>query len=157
MKTNADKQLLRNVAIVKRREIDLAKRIIFSKQIVDNLNSLLEIQKATNILSYSVIGAEVDLTEFNNFILCSSGKKIFYPESLKDDCEIDVAIIPGLLFDLRGFRLGRGKGYYDKLLPKLSCISIGIGFDFQIVKKLPSDTHDFKMDCLVTNKRIIHF
>ena len=58
---------------------------------------------------------------------------------------IDLAIIPGMAFTLRGDRLGRGKGYYDRLLPKLHCPLIGIAFPFQILSSIPTEQHDIQM------------
>jgi 5-formyltetrahydrofolate cyclo-ligase len=70
---------------------------------------------------------------------------------------IDWALVPGLAFDERGFRLGRGAGYYDRLLPALppdaKCWSIC--FDCQLVRELPIETHDVPLDGVVTPTRII--
>ena len=60
--------------------------------------------------------------------------------------EIDLAIIPGVGFDTKGNRLGRGKGYYDRLLPKIHAPKIGICFGFQLVKEVPTDQYDCPMD-----------
>jgi len=60
--------------------------------------------------------------------------------------EIDLAVIPGVAFTLDGRRLGRGKGYYDRLLPLLKCRKIGLCFECQIVPDLPCDPWDIKMD-----------
>ena len=62
---------------------------------------------------------------------------------------IDLAIIPGVAFDPMGNRLGRGKGYYDKLLPFLRCVKYGICFDFQFVETIPTDSHDIKVDKII--------
>ena len=60
---------------------------------------------------------------------------------------IDVAIIPGMAFDAGGNRLGRGKGYYDRLLARIPDVyKIGICFDFQKVESVPADINDIKMD-----------
>ncbi len=65
---------------------------------------------------------------------------------------IDLLIIPGIVFDMYGFRIGYGYGYYDKYLTinKFSK-SIGLAYDFQLIKKpitiLP---HDKKIDVLIT-------
>lgn len=64
--------------------------------------------------------------------------------------EIDVAIVPGMAFDSEGYRLGRGKGYYDRLLPKLSnAVRIGVCFDFQKLESVPTDANDVKMDVVI--------
>ena len=54
--------------------------------------------------------------------------------------DLDLVIAPGLAFDKKGNRLGRGQGYYDRLLRKISkkTRSIGLAFAFQIFKKIPT-------------------
>ena len=65
--------------------------------------------------------------------------------------EIDLAVIPGVGFDRKGNRLGRGKGYYDRLLPKISAPKIGICYAFQLLETIPTDAYDFPMDEVITN------
>ena len=60
--------------------------------------------------------------------------------------QIDVALIPGMAFDAQGHRLGRGKGYYDRLLTRISCKTIGVCFDFQKVEEVPVGEHDISVD-----------
>ncbi|MBP3566569.1 MAG: 5-formyltetrahydrofolate cyclo-ligase [Paraprevotella sp.] len=70
-------------------------------------------------------------------------------EAFTDYASIDLAVIPGVAFDNEGNRLGRGKGYYDKLLHKTkntSLYKLGICFDFQKVDFVPTDAHDIRMD-----------
>lgn len=57
---------------------------------------------------------------------------------------LDLVIVPGVAFDHKGSRLGRGKGYYDRFLSKIpkSTKAIGLAFDFQILPVVPSKTHD---------------
>lgn len=65
--------------------------------------------------------------------------------------EIDIAVIPGVAFDLAGHRLGHGKGYYDKLLPQLSkAVKAGLCFPFQVVKEVPNEPFDIPMDIIIT-------
>lgn len=60
---------------------------------------------------------------------------------------IEVVAVPGMGFDRRCNRLGRGKGYYDRLLARLPhAYKIGVCFDFQKVDSLPANAHDMKMD-----------
>ena len=68
--------------------------------------------------------------------------------------EIDVALIPGIAFTASGDRLGFGKGYYDRFLKNFNGTKIGIGYDFQITDKIPSDEHDIGMDMIITEKRL---
>jgi 5-formyltetrahydrofolate cyclo-ligase len=71
--------------------------------------------------------------------------------------DIDVVIIPGVGFDIRGNRLGYGFGYYDKLLSqsKEHITTIALAFEEQIIPKVPKETHDIKIDKIVTDKRVI--
>ena len=67
-----------------------------------------------------------------------------------DYSQIDLAIIPGMAFDKEGNRLGRGKGYYDRLLPQLHCPKIGLCFSFQYFDSIPYEKHDKSMDEIIT-------
>ena len=63
---------------------------------------------------------------------------------------IDLVIVPGMAFNRQGDRLGRGKGYYDKILKEASAAwKIGVCFDFQLVEELPVEAHDVRMDCVM--------
>ncbi len=64
--------------------------------------------------------------------------------------EINLAIVPGMAFDANCNRMGRGKGFYDKLLPFLECPAIGLGFSFQIVDEIPCETFDKPLDYVIT-------
>ena len=65
-------------------------------------------------------------------------------------------LVPGLAFDRHGGRLGFGKGYYDRLLLAAGdAVKIGLGYSFQILKTLPADAHDVKMDLIMTEKESI--
>ncbi|MDD5450140.1 MAG: 5-formyltetrahydrofolate cyclo-ligase [Candidatus Omnitrophica bacterium] len=66
---------------------------------------------------------------------------------------IDLVLVPGLSFDIEGNRLGRGKGYYDRFLKKLpkNALTIGLCFDFQIQKSVPTLPHDIPVRMLISN------
>lgn len=68
--------------------------------------------------------------------------------------EIELAIIPGVAFDAQRNRLGRGRGFYDRLLPSLGCDIVGIGFDYQIVEVVPMEPFDQKLSLVITETRI---
>ncbi len=72
------------------------------------------------------------------------------PQFNKYDC-IDLIVVPGVAFDLSGNRLGRGKGYYDRLLPSIpNAYKAGICFPFQIVEEVPAEPFDIQMDTIIT-------
>ena len=152
-----EKQKLRAELIAARTAIFPRQRLEFSNKICDKLFQLPEVQYNENVLSYNVIGAEVDLSEFNKNAI-EQNKKIFFPEKIDENNVeniVDVCLVPGVGFDLNGNRLGRGKGFYDKLLPKLNCTKIGIAFECQLVENLPVEPHDAKVNLVITEKRLI--
>ncbi|MFH1521066.1 MAG: 5-formyltetrahydrofolate cyclo-ligase [Candidatus Micrarchaeota archaeon] len=92
---------------------------------------------------------------FNDLIKGSFG--VLEPESRETPSkEPDVVIVPGVTFGLCMHRLGYGKGYYDLYLAGSSAYRIGICFNFQVVEKLPTHEHDQKMDCMITESRVIY-
>ena len=72
--------------------------------------------------------------------------------------QIDLAILPGVAFDLKGNRLGFGGGYFDRFLPLLrpDCPRLALAYDFQIVETLPAEEHAIKMDNIVTESMVIY-
>lgn len=62
---------------------------------------------------------------------------------------IDIAIIPGMAFTPQGQRLGRGRGFYDRLLPRLSCPLIGLAWPFQMFPSIPTEPHDISMHGII--------
>jgi len=70
---------------------------------------------------------------------------------------IDLAVIPGLAFDEQGYRLGQGGGYYDRFLPKLSGVSIGLCRRIASLPAVPREPHDYPVSILVTEKEITEF
>jgi len=66
---------------------------------------------------------------------------------------LGLILVPGMAFDLDGRRLGRGKGYYDKLLATLRGTTCGVGFDEQIVERVPTAPHDIRLSCILTPTR----
>jgi 5-formyltetrahydrofolate cyclo-ligase len=66
-----------------------------------------------------------------------------------------VAIVPCVAFDAAGYRLGWGKGYYDRFLDGFDGPSIGLAFDCQEVPELPRESHDQPVDYIVTETRVI--
>lgn len=70
--------------------------------------------------------------------------------------EIDVVIVPGVAFDPRGYRIGYGAGYYDRFLPKVKGLAVGIAFSEQIYPMIPAAVHDVPVDLIVTDQQVLY-
>ncbi len=66
-------------------------------------------------------------------------------------------LVPGVAFDLSGRRLGRGKGFYDRLLQGGHGLKVGIFYECQKVAQVPVEPHDFPLDAVVTEYTIYRF
>jgi 5-formyltetrahydrofolate cyclo-ligase len=69
--------------------------------------------------------------------------------------QFDLVLVPGMAFDLDGNRLGRGRGFYDRLLENISGIKCGVGYDFQLLEKIPVEPHDAKVNFILTPSRLV--
>lgn len=71
--------------------------------------------------------------------------------------QIDLIVAPGLAYDRRGNRLGRGGAYYDRFLadPERKAAVVGFGFAFQVLDEVPTDPHDRPVDAIVTEHGLI--
>lgn len=65
--------------------------------------------------------------------------------------DVELILVPGMAFDRKNQRLGRGKGYYDRLLCQSKASKIGVCFDFQFLDRIPTDVHDIPMNRVVHN------
>lgn len=83
------------------------------------------------------------------------------PEAIRlaNPKEIDLVIVPGVAFDLKGNRLGYGGGFYDRFFPTLreGVPLISISFNCQIVDKVPTTIYDKKVDSLITEDNVFYF
>lgn len=66
---------------------------------------------------------------------------------------LDLVLVPGVAFDLRGRRLGRGKAFYDRLLAGVRGTKCGVAFEEQLVAEVPTGAQDVFVDCIVTPSR----
>jgi 5-formyltetrahydrofolate cyclo-ligase len=126
---------------------DLIKSLIKSKVIVVPL--VTDIHKKTLLLS--------QLQSWNHVSPGSYGILEPRQEYIQEVPfgDIDVAVVPGVLFDKKCQRIGYGGGYFDRLLKKATAIKIGLAFDTQIIKAIPQEKHDVSMDKIITDKRTI--
>ena len=73
--------------------------------------------------------------------------------SIFDLKKLDLILVPGIGFALNGLRLGRGKGYYDRLLADIPAFKCGVAFDWQLAVEIPSEPHDIRLNSIVTPTR----
>ncbi len=64
---------------------------------------------------------------------------------------IDLIVVPGVAFDRKNNRMGRGKAYYDRFLTTVKAIKIGVCFRFQMFDEIPADENDIRMDMVITD------
>ncbi len=69
--------------------------------------------------------------------------------------EIDLMIVPALAADMAGNRLGKGKGFYDRVLANYSGKRIAVIFDSELIESVPSEPHDQQVQIIVTPLRTV--
>ena len=178
------KQSLRKeIALLKNRYSDEDLRA-FSDEIFLRMTQTQVFQDAKCILAYHSFGQEVFTHDFiekyaqekkiilpvvkeDNLVLkeyrgkdalLKSDYGILEPtgSDFTDFSQIELGIIPGVVFDTKLNRLGRGKGYYDKLLSLLgNTYLIGICFSFQLKDEILVESHDFPMNSVITENGIV--
>ncbi len=81
----------------------------------------------------------------------------FVPDRVIRPEELDLIIIPGVAFDGRGYRIGYGAGYYDRLLTgdAVTATRVATAFDIQIVDQVPHKDYDQRVDVIFTESRVI--
>ena len=99
-------------------------------------------------------GISIIVTVYNKEPFIKNALNILEPENPIKIKEVDVFLVPGVAFTASGKRLGRGGGYYDKLLSKYpDTLKIGITFNERIMQDLPTESHDISMDYVFTNDK----
>lgn len=155
----------------------------YSASIMQKLKELEPVRKARVIMGFSSIKNEVNLfpflegeKELSRTILLPRVEKDGVIEAVEfQDGErtrpgsfgirepqgepyqvenIDVVLVPGLVFDYKGYRLGYGKGYYDRFLPRLrkGAFVCGVGYEFQVVKDVFPQENDIPVHWIITDK-----
>ncbi|UKK52289.1 5-formyltetrahydrofolate cyclo-ligase [Prevotella sp. E13-17] len=149
-----------------------------SAEVVERLKPL--VAHSSQILAYWPLSDEVDIRPLVNLLIAQGKavvlpkvtgtitmelRRYSSPDDLREGSyhimepmgelftdyeKIDTVLVPGMAFDAAGHRLGRGKGYYDRFLPRLShARKIGVCFPFQRVPEVPTDEHDVMVDDVV--------
>ena len=171
------KKELRSFALASRKSVEnkLEKELIITLKLLENE----KIKTSQNILIYMSTSNEVN-TKYLIDKLLKLNKNIYIPKVIEHDIKFykynlndklvtgkfnileptsteelskfndSVIIVPGLMFDKLGNRLGYGGGYYDRFLENKSIYKIGICFKEFLIDNLPSNFHDIKMDLVIT-------
>ena len=146
-------------------EFQKAGTILFYSSIKSEVETMTMIETALLLGKRVVLPAinkssqALDLFEVKSISELSKGvfgipepQKIFPVEKE----EIELAVLPGIVFDRRGYRIGYGYGYYDRLLKDLKIPRIGIAFEPQIIDAIPSEPHDVPVNKIISENRIIN-
>lgn len=98
-----------------------------------------------------VVGDELVICRYSPTAMQQGAYGIWEPAGDDVPAErMDAVIVPGVAFDAQGNRLGRGKGYYDRLLCGCPAVRVGVCYDCQMVSELPAEPHDCRMHYVAT-------
>ncbi len=175
------KNQLRKISLQKRKELNVEK---LSEKVLNNLFSLKEYKNANNILAYYPLKYEIqtqkcfeddcktwylprvkeenlEVCPYNKTLLSCGSFKIQEPtnEKIQDLSIIDVVIIPAVAADKNGYRIGYGKGFYDRFLKNLNskCKKIILVYSECLYENVSPNEFDVKADVIVTDKEIFRF
>ncbi len=70
--------------------------------------------------------------------------------------DIDLLVVPGIVYSKSGYRIGYGGGYYDRFLVSYKGETISLAFDFQVLDEIPTDLHDLPVNRIITNREVIN-
>lgn len=176
------KEEIRTMIVARKNLLDDCERAQAAERLFEKLEKLAAFMVADKILVYHSLPDEMPT---HSFIEKWSGRKKFFlprvnglnleilpydrsrlhlgafriEEPDGDDLtpieEIEMIIVPGIAYDRSGHRIGRGKGYYDRMLAHTKAVKIGVAYDFQIVDDFESDPSDVDMDIIITDSRCI--
>lgn len=138
-----------------------AKTILLYHSLPDEVSTLCFLERiypAKQVLLPVVCGEELELRLYQGTDALQAGAfQVHEPtgETFTKYDKIDLCLIPGVAFDPQGGRLGRGKGYYDRLLPCIQAPKAGICYECQLLREVPKDSHDVRMDYLFTESGIL--
>lgn len=127
-----------------------------AKWCLDNSKTVIApycIQETREIVPFKITNVASDLTKSTLGVM-EPKHNLLEKINIED---IDLIIVPGVVFDKHCNRIGFGAGYYDRFLPKKSknTPTIGIAYDYQVVDKIPIGEYDVPLDFIITEKRII--
>lgn len=139
----------------------MADHILMYHSLPDELSTLEFIEKWSSRKHFylpRVNGLNLEILPYDRSHLKLGAFNIEEPDG--DDTasidSIEMIVVPAVAYDRNGNRVGRGKGYYDRLLARSKAIRVGVGYDFQLVESIDIDPHDAPVDIVITQQGIIH-
>ncbi len=138
----------------------MAENILMYHSLPDELSTIKFLKKWHDRKRFflpRVNGVNLDILPYEESRLELGSFHIEEPtgDNVADVADIELMIIPAVAFDRKGNRLGRGKGFYDRLLANSKATKIGVGYEFQLFDTIPSEPHDVAMDMIITQKTVI--
>lgn len=138
----------------------MSERILMYHSLPDELSTLEFIDKWHGMKKFflpRVNGINLDILPYDRSHLRLGAFQIEEPDGddLTDIHEIELIVVPAVAYDRRGNRVGRGKGYYDRLLADTKALKVGVGFECQLVDEIEVDEFDVPVDIVVTPKGVI--
>lgn len=133
----------------------MADRILIYHSLPDELSTLEFLDKWHTRKQFylpRVNGVNLELLPYEQTSLRLGAFHIEEPSegTPADPATMELIIVPAVAYDRRGNRLGRGKGFYDRLLATTKATTIGVAYDFQLVDELPVEPHDTPVQIVLT-------
>ena len=159
METISPKQEMRDEMMEKLRALTPNDRLARSAQICARVLQSSIWQKATAIALFSALRSEPEISFLQNSAQSEGQMLMMIPPLLRIEADLelvvtpDLILVPGIAFSRAGHRLGRGNGFYDRLLagPASSAFKLGVCFSFQRLETIPIEPHDIVMDQVITD------
>jgi 5-formyltetrahydrofolate cyclo-ligase len=132
-----------------------AKRVMLYSALPDEVQTQAFLEKwhlKKTIILPTVVGDDIIPVEYGKDTAFAVGDfNIMEPQNEPYTGGFDLIVVPGVAFDRKGHRIGRGRGYYDRFLSQhLDVKRIGICFDFQLVDEVPTEPFDILMDEVIS-------
>ncbi len=156
---NAQKTALRAEMMTQLRSLTAEDRESLSEEICERILEMNQWVEAQNVILFAPLPSEPVITPLK--LDCQARKVSCFtiPQNARSEAEtqlpeaIDLILVPGLAFSRNRYRVGRGGGFFDRLLAgrAAGAFKLGICFSFQLLDEVPVEDHDIQMDAVVTD------
>ncbi len=154
--TTEVKKALRKQIRAAKNAVPFCEKLSRSETLMAQVEKLEQFQNARTVLLYWSMDDEVQTHDFVNrwYKEMQAGEQFGIGEPTGPEFtnleSIDMIIVPGVAFDREGNRMGRGRGFYDRLLSTTpNAFKVGVAFGFQMVEQVPTEPFDIKMNKVI--------